>query len=185
MQGSQQNLFLWWLNELGQINRSDPALEFAPRGSTTCQFLPHSHVSYKLIKWNHYKMAAVKVELSTEAITHSKLIVGIDWSFPHRSGIVETLHIVGLVEAGGGERWGKFQAKIKCDDKRVCSFHRQLQLIIIKWVTYVFYWLDNLVRDRFALQPGGDLKNWLHCETLDVWSGSLRKDEEYSYIALL
>lgn len=46
------------------------------------------------------------VSLSVEAITHNKLIVGVDWSFPHRSGIVETLHIVGLVEAGGGERRG-------------------------------------------------------------------------------
>lgn len=72
------------------------------------------------------------VSLSVEAITHSELIVGVHWSFPHRSGIVETLHIVGLVEAGGGERRGKFQAKTKRDDKRECSFHRQLHLIIMK-----------------------------------------------------
>lgn len=72
------------------------------------------------------------VSLSVEDITHSELIVGVDWSFPHGSGIVETLHVVGLVEAGGGERRGKFQAKMKRDEKRGCSFHRQLHLIIIK-----------------------------------------------------
>lgn len=48
-----------------------------------------------------------------------------------------------------------------------------------------FHWLYNLVRDRFVLQPGGNLKNWLHCETLDIWSRSLRKDEECSNTALL
>lgn len=72
------------------------------------------------------------VSLFVEAITHSELIVGVDWSFPHRSGIVETLHIVGLVEAGGGERRRNSQAKMKRDDKRECTFHRQLHLIIIK-----------------------------------------------------
>lgn len=36
--------------------------------------------------------------------THSKLIVGVHRSFPHRSGIVETLHVVGFVEAAGGVR---------------------------------------------------------------------------------
>lgn len=32
-------------------------------------------------------------------ITHSKLIVWVHGSFPHRSGIVKALHIVGLIEA--------------------------------------------------------------------------------------
>lgn len=56
------------------------------------------------------------ISLSADAITHGKLIVGVHWSFPHRSGIVETLHIVGLVEAGVGERREKFQAMMKRDD---------------------------------------------------------------------
>lgn len=45
--------------------------------------------------------------------THNKLIVGIHRSFPHRSGIVKTLHVVGLVEAASGVRRGKHRLKLK------------------------------------------------------------------------
>lgn len=43
-------------------------------------------------------------------ITHSELIVWVHRSFPHRSGIVKTLHIVGLVEAAHGVRKGNNEA---------------------------------------------------------------------------
>lgn len=48
-------------------------------------------------------------------MTHSKLIVGVYRSFPHRSGVVETLHVVGLVEARRGR---EFQVQMTWDYKK-------------------------------------------------------------------
>ena len=47
-----------------------------------------------------FRLVPVVINLSLKRKkTHSKLIVGVHGSFPHRSGIVKTLHVVGLVEA--------------------------------------------------------------------------------------
>lgn len=93
MQGSQQNLSLWWLNALWVR----PGASISPRAPLHVSF-------YRTVMYPLQNDNGKRVSLSVSSITHSKLVVGIYRSFPHRSGVVETLHIVGLVEAGGGVR---------------------------------------------------------------------------------
>lgn len=72
-------------------------LAFAPRAPLHVSF-------YRTVMYPPQNDNGKRVSLSVSSITHSKLIVGVYRSFSHRSGVVETLHIVGLVEAGGGVR---------------------------------------------------------------------------------
>jgi len=52
---------------------------------------------HELLKYFHSVCGHKSIQF--KRVTHSKLIVWVHRSFPHRPGIVKTLHVVGLVEA--------------------------------------------------------------------------------------
>lgn len=64
------------------------------------------------------QLYAFKKTKKQQQYTHCKLVVGVNGSFPHRSGIVKTLHVVGFVEAAV-VRQGRWSLKWK---KGIVSF---------------------------------------------------------------
>lgn len=121
------------------------------------------------LKTRNHLYAFKKTKKQQQQYTHCKLVVGVNGSFPHRSGIVKTLHVVGFVEAAV-VRQGRWSLKWKKERKVLWASHKSLRR-----VEHSVDWLDNLVGDRFVLQTRWNLKDWLHCETLDIWTRLLRK----------
>lgn len=137
----------------------------------TCLFRLIAMQKYNCL-WNPF-MVPVALSPFHFKVTHSKLVVGVHGSFPHRSGIVKSLHVVGLVEAKLCKKRDKETCRVP--SKEIKYKYHFTHLTLWKYVELKQHWLDDLVRDRFVLQTRRDLEDWLHCKTLDVWIRTLRK----------
>lgn len=60
------------------------------------------HIDYKERKGDAILFlctVCVSISVCVQTVTHNKLIIRVHFSLPHRSGVLETLNIIGLIEA--------------------------------------------------------------------------------------
>lgn len=101
--------------------------------------------------------------------THSKLIVGVHRSFPHRSGVMKALHVVGLVEAAHGV-W-RARQRLKSNKWNKINNSQKKEM----WLEYqncLFFFNHSIISPTFTLFFLSKYELNMLFTDLIIWSGT-------------
>lgn len=101
-----------------------------------------------------------KPKTKQQQYTDCKLIVGVYRSFPHGSGVVETLHVVGFVEAAVG-RQGQFKVG-KWGKNAQCSYNKSQTEFNVLLTDLIIWSGTGLFFRRGGISSTGcTVKHWM------------------------